>query len=99
MAKKHSVEKNEILNQITSILGREPNEKELQDIYNSSDNILHDYCKNSEEYIVKQVCKKGDVEIKKFIRDWKNFFVENMDPEEIPSDYYNVNYEHTDSLK
>lgn len=48
-----------------------------------------------EEYIIKKLYEsEGNKGIEKFIKEWKDYFVGEMEPDEIPEDFYFVNYDH-----
>jgi hypothetical protein len=92
--RKHAVERTTVKEKLISILGYEPDENELENLMRSSDKKLYDGSNNCAEYIIKQVCMKGNDEIKEFINGWKQFFVQEMNPEEIPADFYCINFDH-----
>jgi hypothetical protein len=76
------------IEKLTELLGHVPTDEELVEL---SESCIKKYCNgydNPYEYIVKY-CLNNDIEkLKEFIGNWKDVFVETMEPEFIPSDFY-----------
>lgn len=84
--KKLNISTSEAMIKLTELLGHLPTESELNDISNDNINIIYEEAENEYEYIVRKVIKNG--QIYEFIQRWKQNFIENVDPLEVPHDFY-----------
>jgi len=85
----------DLVNKLTNLLGYYPSTDQMENISKESDKKEYDDTVCPEEYVIKKICElEGNKGIEKFIREWKDYFVKEMEPDEIPEDFYFVNYDH-----
>lgn len=90
--KKLGLNKEDSINQLNKLMNKELSFDEIQELASANENKLYDGCASTAEYIVKQVIKEeGDEGVHKIIDEWKHYFVDMMDPDDLPKDYFNVN--------
>jgi hypothetical protein len=70
-------------------IGRNLTDKELQEYANCDAFVIYKNTKSPAEYIMLEIIKEN--KIKEFIKLWKDQFVENMKPLDLPEDFYGIN--------
>lgn len=72
---------------LSDILGHTVTDTELVELSNNDVGILYGSVRTPIEYIVKHIVEQGT--IREFIKRWKDHFVSNMQPTDLPEDFYN----------
>lgn len=84
--RKYGIDNKNLITKINSKLGHDVSEEELQKYSNCNTYLTIDDTKSPCEYIVKQIILENDIE--NFVRRWKDHFIKNMKPYDLPEDFY-----------
>lgn len=91
---------NDIINDIKfqklrEMCGYTPTYEQLKVMARETSDIEYEGCKNDREYIIKKIIEtEGNNGIKNFFEEWKQYFIDEMDPLELPEDFFCINYDH-----
>lgn len=85
--RKYGVDSTKLMDKINDLVGHVVTDEELNIYANCDTSKTYKGSKSPAEYIVNQVVQQN--KLKEFIRRWKDFFVDNMKPYDLPEDFFN----------
>lgn len=88
---KDSIEMRERLNELSNLAGYTVTENDIIKLSNIDITRKINDCSSAAEYIIKHSLESDSELIGKFVLDWKNLFIEDMNPKFLPEDYFYSN--------
>ncbi|AYV84126.1 MAG: hypothetical protein Hyperionvirus18_2 [Hyperionvirus sp.] len=85
-ARSHGILEKDSMVRIQEILKREPTDDDLKEYSGCNPSMMYQGTKSAAEYVTKQFLEKD--QIKELMLLWKQLFVDTMDPEMIPDDFF-----------
>lgn len=83
---KHSIDNTVLIDRLNSHLGHKATDEEINEYISCDTTLIYKGTKSPAEYIVNQIIEQE--KIKEFIKRWKDNFVINMKPDDLPKDFY-----------